>query len=80
MLARRDILKKVKGAFLPFRCAVQIGDYTSKLRFQVFDHNGIIEISRIPLRQAQNERQLRSTLERIRYRLEDEGYAFRSSF
>lgn len=79
MLSQRDILRTVKGAFLPFRCSIHMGDYSAKLRFKVFDHNGIIEISRIPLKQAQTEGQLKSTLERIRYRLEDRGYAFRPS-
>ncbi len=68
MLSDKDIVKKVRGAVLPFRCAVHLGGYASNLRFKVFNHQRakVIEIPEIPLRRMRDERQLGFVLEKVR--------------
>jgi hypothetical protein len=79
MLTQKEVVKKVMGAFLPFRCAVQIGDYGSKLRAKIFNHQRVrfVEISKLPLCHMQDERKLGFALEQVRTRLQNEGYVFR---
>lgn len=79
MLSKQQIALKIRGAFLPFRCVVHFWDYSSKLRFKVLGdrRNGIFEISKIPLRQVQDERQLEALLRQVRQRVQDRGYVLR---
>ena len=74
MLSHKEIASRVRAAFLPFRCAVQIGTFDAKLRFMVFDHRGIVERPKIPLQQAQDRRQLERMLEQVRRRVQAKGY------
>ncbi len=37
MLSNEDIISRLKKAFLPYRCEVEVWDYDHKLRFKVFD-------------------------------------------
>jgi hypothetical protein len=81
MLTKQEIALKIRGAFLPFRCVIQFWDYSPKLRVKVLSdsRNGILEISKIPLRQAQDARQLEVLLRQVRQRVRDRGYALKNA-
>ena len=81
MLTKQEIALKIRGAFLPFRCVVHFWDSRAKLRFKVLSdsHNGIFEISKIPLRQARDEKQLDVLLRQVRRRVQDRGYALKNA-
>lgn len=78
MLTNRQIGQTVRGAFLPFRCAVHFWDSRCKLQLKVFNHERAryLEISKVPGRQIRDERQLGSILVRVRRQLQNEGYVF----
>jgi hypothetical protein len=76
MLTQKQIDRKVRGAFLPFRCAVEFFDSDAKLRVKVFDHSrrGILKITKIPVTQVRDERTLRDILSRLRRAVQKMGY------
>ena len=75
MLTRKEINQRIRRAFLPFRCRVHIGDWDRELSFRVFDHRTVVDMPKIPLRQAQDKRKLEVLLSEFRQRIEDKGYA-----
>jgi hypothetical protein len=79
MLTPKQIDRKIRGAFLPFRCAVEFGNYSGRLCFKVFDHsrNRILDISRLPVQQIQNEGYLNGLLSQLRNRVQESGYDLR---
>jgi hypothetical protein len=80
MLTAKQIDRRIRGAFLPFRCDVMFESFNARLRFMVFDHNRnqILEISRLPAQQVQDEGYLNSLLSRLRYRVQESGYDLKS--
>lgn len=79
MLTYKQIDQKIRGAFLPFRCAVEFGNYTGKLRFKVFDHsrNRILEMSSLPAQKVQDEGYLKGLLTQLRHHVQDSGYTLK---
>ena len=77
MLTPKQIDRKIRGAFLPFRCVIEFGNCSEKLHFKVFDHSrrGIVEISRLPVAQVQDERNLGDILKQVRRVVQKKGYA-----
>ena len=80
MLTLKQIDQRIRAAFLPFRCSVEYGDYTGKLRFRVFDHsrNRILDIARLPEQQVRDESYLNGLLSQLRHRVQESGYTLRS--
>ena len=75
MLTNEQIVRKVRGALLPFRCRIWDGD--GRLRLKVFNHHraGVVEIP-TPLRRMRDERQLGFILRQVRDQLQGQGYTF----
>jgi hypothetical protein len=76
ILTDEEIIARVENAFSPLRCVAQIWDYSSKLRFKVFDSNddGIHEMPKIALRDIRDERHLEQVLQEVRLRILDKGF------
>lgn len=71
MLSNRDVVNKVRGAFLPFRCVPQIYRYDQKLRFRVLKHDGTsYAISGILLQKIREEHMLDKLLQEARLKVE----------
>jgi hypothetical protein len=79
MLTLKDIDRRIRGAFLPFRCAVEVGSWDAKMHVQVFDHsrNRILEISRLPVDRARDEGYLNGLLSQLRHRVQESGYTLK---
>lgn len=79
MLTLKDIDRQIRGAFLPFRCAVEVGSWNARVRFQVFDHsrNRILEISSLPVDRVKDEGYLNGLLSQLRHRVQESGYTLR---
>jgi hypothetical protein len=67
MLTNYDIVRKVKGAFLPMRCAVEVRDQLSQLRLMVLDHNGgVFKMPTVVLNNLRDERELERALRKVK--------------
>ncbi|MGB5196444.1 MAG: DUF1652 domain-containing protein [Candidatus Deferrimicrobium sp.] len=71
-----EIKAIVEAAFRPLRCVAEVRDYSSKLRFKVFDDKdrGIVEVTDLVLRNLRDESQLRNVLVGVRQRVVEKGF------
>ena len=78
MLTHTDVIRKVKGAFLPLRCAVEVEDGASTntqsiLHLKVMSPEGVFRMPKITLGNLRDESELDFALHRARLRLLRQG-------
>jgi hypothetical protein len=74
MLTNTDIVRKVKGAFLPMRCEVRLGSDDDTLWFRVLDYDRGVKLMPVTLELTRHEAQLDSALRQVHSRLRQKGY------
>jgi hypothetical protein len=73
-----EIKQRISNSFKPLRCVVEIWDYKTKLRFEVFDKrdNGIFENSSVVLSTLKDDQILEAIIEQAKYAMKAKGVAF----
>ena len=71
MLSNEQICSIVQAAFLPHRCVAEIWDYSTKLRFRVFDENDhpLLTMEEVILSSVREGNALESLLSDVRQHL-----------
>ena len=75
MRTNEEIKEIVEGAFQPLRCAAEIRDFGTQLRFRVFDQNdqSLFACPKLVLRTLQDDSQLVSVIAQARQHIEATG-------
>lgn len=68
MLADLEIKEKVEKAFPPYRCVAEVWDYSTKLRFRIFDADDRVlkSVEKVTLTSVRNERDLNALCQMVR--------------
>jgi hypothetical protein len=75
-LEPNEVVEAIENAFSPLECRVELFDHRNRLGFCVFDIDGnaVLPLSSWDVRWARQPDRLRSRIDVLRQRVEEEGY------